>query len=323
MLLKEMLVRTKNPSSLKDFGRDAGLDEGLSVMDIAGRIADSLLAEMPERMLILRDDDIAFFENSLAKTKPFVPAKANYANADRIRYLDYGAAIDKEMHFVIPEDVKETYQKINTLQWQDKRRKISWLYECMSLIPSLYAIINVKDLCSLYRKRHGFQETDKEIMTMLQQLLDRREDCPVYLEGEDLVVNGLKETGQEEKIRRLHENMPAGFPSYSEMKDILDNRYPAKEKTYQQLKTYFLHQIRVHEDFIDALMEAVYQFIATGNTFSDTLKMIRNEQIPISKDDEKELEEYMTRAWDHTRMLMCNGRRPCEIMPGNTYIFQQ
>lgn len=324
MKLKDTLLLKHDAAWFHKFALSAGIDQNAPVSDIADKLAEALLTPsvMRERMIILRDEDIDFFQY-VSEHGPVIPAKSFYQSADRLRSMDYACVIDNDMHLIIPEDVKEVYDKeTDTPEFQARRKKMSWLYDCISFIPYLYAILSVGDLGTLYRKRHGYDDSNEEIvMSMLRELMNNHEEIPCTLHGNELIVNGL-EKAQEEKLRQLHASVPTGFPGYGEMKDILHNGYPLKDNAWKSLRQYFIHDIHVTDDFIDALLEMIWKYMTTGNPYSVIIKNIRGEGIPVTGEQEKTLKKLLTNTWSVTRMMMCNGHVPSETLPGQTYIFE-
>lgn len=325
MNLKEALLSVHEPEWFMDFARTAGLKDLKTPEETAQAVSETLLDPqiMADRMLILHDTDIDFIEYCLKQDHPFLPSRGYYGSADALRDLQYGFVVDQDMNFIMPDDVKQVYQTIDTPAFQAKRKKMAWLNDCVHLIPYLYAILSVGDLGTLYRKHRGFEESNEEIVMTMLGPLSRREHFPCVLKGNELITRGLEETDQEERLRQIHETIPVSFPSYGEIRNLVENGYPSREKNWQNLKHYLIHDLRVSNDFIDALLNGIWQYIATGNAFSDVLKMIRNESIPVRKEQEEDLKKVMCEAWLHTRMIMCNGDTPARTMPYSTYVFTE
>lgn len=323
MNLKEALLSVHDSEWLMEFAKTSGLKELNTPEETADVISETLLDPqiMMENMITLHDEDIDFIRYCLKQDQPFLPSSGYYDSADRLRDLQYGFVVDENMHFVMPDDVKKAYQKIDTPAFHQKRKKMAWLNDCVSLIPYLYAILSVGDLGTLYRKHRGFEETNEEIVMRMLPELSGRPHFPCALEGNELITKGLKESGQEKRLREIHETIPVSFPSYGEIKDLIQNGYPSKETSWKKLRHTLIHDFRVSDTFIDALLNGIWMYIATGNAFSDTLKMIRNESVPVRKEQEESLKAVMTEAWNHTRMIMCNGDTPEHAMPYTSYIF--
>ena len=323
MKLKDVLLTVHDPQWLMDFAKTAGLKEVKSPAETAEVISETLLDPqiMEQNMLVLHDEDIDFIHYCLKQDQPFLPSRVYYASADRLRDMQYGFVTGQSMYFIMPEDVKEVFRKIDTPSFHDRRKRVSWLNDCISLIPYLYAILSTGDLCTLYRKHRGFDESNEEIILTMLEPLKERHDFPCVLRKNELITKGLQETGQEERLREIHETLPVVFPSCGEIRDLTEKGYPVRSKTWQKLKTYLIHDLKVSDEFIDPLLNGIWMYLATGNAFSDTLKMIRHESIPVNEEQEPELKRIMSQAWNDTRMIMCNGDTPAHAMPYSEYIF--
>jgi hypothetical protein len=321
MNLKELLLYTKSSAELAEMKKQAKLPESANVQETAEAYAETLLdpSIMRLRLRTLHEEDLRFFESLMARGR-MKPVPANYASADALRETGYAYVVDAAMDLEVPGDVRAVYEEINDEDFRNEQKKYSWLNDCLKLVPYLYGIVSLKNLKALYEQRRGYEASEETIAGMCDDLIQNN-GAAVHHTGDEIIANGIEESGQEEKLRQLHGEIPAGLLSYAEAKDILENRYPSRDGVWKNLRNYFIHYIHVSDDFIDALLEAVWQYMALGNSYQEILQMIHQEAVSLTKLQEVELKAYMGSCWDATRMLMCNGHRPGDVMPGSTRIF--
>ena len=322
LLLKDALLMSHDRMWLADTARSFGLtpeaDPVLTAEKLAGIMLDP--ENLFGRMLVLNDNDISFFEYVI-RNKTVHPASANYRSADRLRHLDLAAIVNAKRDLAVPDDLAAVYQSFDLNAFHGLRRKVSWLFDCVSLIPNFYGFLAIHDLCDMYRRKKGMDDDNAAIVMRLLPYVIHHPDCLCIREGNEIITIGLNDAGNEAKLRELHESIPLVIPSYSEIKDILDHRYPSRNPAYAKLNRYLIRQLNQSEYYAEALMEAIFRYIGYGNTFDDIMEMFAAEQIEVSPEQRQDLKNLMADAWDTTRMLMCNGHRPCDVMPGNRQIF--
>ena len=321
-LLKDALFKEHDHVWLKQNGEALGIDETEDDEKLAAEIAAKMLEpeDLMSRMLVLNDNDISFFEY-VVKNQPVHPSRANYRSADRLRHMDLAFIADAKRNLIIPDDIIETYRLIDTKEFHEKRKKVSWLYDCVSLIPNFYGFLSIHDLCDMYRKKKGMADDNTAIVMELLPYVIHQPDCLCIREGNEIVTVGLNDAGNEAKLRELHKAIPVSIPSYGEIKDILDHRYPSRNKAYAAVFRWFIRELKQDEYYAEALTEAVFRYIGYGNTFSDIMDMLENEKIAVTDAQREQMKTLLADAWDTTRMLMCNGSRPCDVMPGNRQVF--
>ncbi|MBR4164272.1 MAG: hypothetical protein IKR11_12170 [Solobacterium sp.] len=320
LLLKDCLAMKHDLAWVEAFRKQTD-KESLSVDEaleyIAKDFCDPLIME--KRLMVLNDDDISFFE--MAMKKDIIPAPANYGSADKICNMDYAFAFGEQMILHVPEDVRKAYEAINTKAFHERRKKISWLKDCVDLSTVIYGVIRVSDLCRLYRKRKGFEEKDEQILLNMLPDLMRNHDCNVVIKERYMMDIGIADSPFEEKIKYIQKRNPISFPSYSEMKDMIENGYPSKSNAYQKLKSFFYHNMHYQEDYLVALLSALWKPIAKGYTYSELKAYLKELNINLEDTSEPLFRMICKEVWEDTRTLLCNGNKPKIAMPNSTYIF--
>ncbi len=322
LTLRDALLMSHDISWLMETSAMNGIQPDNDPVITAGNLAEHMLDpdNLAARMLVLNDDDISFFEYVI-RTGSVHPAAVNYRSADRLRQMNLAFITDKKRNLSVPDDLREVYQGFDQVSFHSLRRKVSWLWDCVSLVPNFYGYMTIHDLGDMYRLKKGMDDDNAAIVMRLLPTVINHPDCLCIRQGNEIITIGLNEAGNEAKLRELHASIPLELPSYSEIKDILDHRYPSRNKAYAALRRYLIRNMKLNEYYADAMLEAVFRYIGYGNTFGDIMEMFRGERIEVSEKQRRELSVLMAEAWDTTRMLMCNGHRPCDVMPGNRYVF--
>ena len=323
MKLKNALIETRGDAWVRSTAEQFGLPADEDIAVTAEQLAEKLLSEdcLKGRMLTLHDNDIRFLEYVIRSGGKLIPVRANYASADQLRNLSYAFVPWGSMTMELADELADAYAAINTPEYHELRRRTAWLYDCMTISAQIHGIISISDFCTLYRRHPDFDEPNEEIIMRLLRQLKRWHELPMEQKEGELIVKGLAETGHEAKLRILHQQVPAGIPSYSEMKDILQNGYPSRVKEYRVLKTFLIRETLVREDYASAVLELLWKLISSGNTWAEILDILHGQAVPVPAGAEETLKARMADAWEVTRMLMCNGHAPYDVLRGHRDIF--
>ena len=321
MRLKEALIETRGAEWIKATAESGGLSSEGELSAIAEQTAELLLRPdvLQERMITLHDEDIEFLHYVMRNGGSVLPVKANYASADRLRNIDIAFVRRGSLVMELAEEVPAAYAAIDTPEFHALRQKCSWLLDCLRLSAQIHGILSISDLGTMYRRHPDREEPNEEIMLSLAKHVKGLPECPMEQKGSEWIVKDLGE--HEKKLRVLHEQVPAGIPSYSEMKDILQRGYPSKVKEYRTLKKFLIRETYVREDYAEAVLELIWKLISSGNTYSEVMQILHGQSIPIPVTAEDKMKPLLADAWDNTRMLLCNGHTPKDVLRGQRDIF--
>ena len=323
MRLKDALIETRGAEWIRMTAQNGGLSGEGELNEIAGETAGLLLSPdvLSERMLSLHDEDIEFLNHVIRSGGSVQPAKANYASADRLRNIDLAFVRRGSLKMELADEVPAAYAAIDTPEFHELRQKVSWLLDCMKISAQIHGIISLSDLGTMYRRHPDRSEPNEEIIFTLMKHVKGSPECPMEQKGSEFVVTGLADTGHEEKLRVLHEQVPAGIPSYSEMKDILQRGYPSKTKEYRTLKKFLIRETLIREDYAEAVLELIWKLLSSGNTYKEVMQVMESQAIPLPVTAETKMKPLLGDVWDVTRMLLCNGHTPHDVLRGQRKIF--
>lgn len=315
MNLKEMLLMN-GINELHMICAEAGYETDDTPGIMAEKAAAYLLKPevMRLKMRVFHDDDMAFMRLAASKGE-VIPSISNYDCADRILTAHYGFIIGREMTFTVPDDVKTAFRTIDTEAFNKQRQSYSWIYDCLKLVPYLYGIMARTDFNTLYQK-HG-KETCENVLKMTDSLLEYNH-CPVHANGNKLVRNGLEESGMKERLEQIHEGTIPAYPSYQEIKILIQQRYPAKDKAWIRLNRSLMHILKDTEK-TNYILETLWVLIASGSTYSQINHSIKEDGFDF--DQNAEWKDLLTGCWYTTRMMLCNGSTPEEVYLNPAEIF--
>ena len=110
---------------------------------LSGKIAESLLAEMPQRLSILYQDEYAYFVHCV-RAAPF--EKNSYEEQILQAVINTDYVYIRGSDVVMPDDVKERFREINTLGFRKYRKLANYLLDVLKAVRYLYLVIPLEDL---------------------------------------------------------------------------------------------------------------------------------------------------------------------------------
>ncbi len=308
MSLKNCLLGRYTAVELRDKARRIGLSGEENSIACAQKLAESMLKidNFRNVLLLLHDDEIRFMDQACAKEEGFRPAESQYGAADALFRLDYGFIVSGSREFVIPADVRLAYQHIRTDEFEKKRKKMSWLADCVRMIPVIYLTLEEKDLYRMYGKRKNFEESDSELKTLLDEYL-KMSDCPCVRKGDILISKVLEEKGITGKILKIQEKMPANLVPYSEVRQITEHGYPYTEKEWKLLKKFFVRKCGCTADYADMACGVVWMELAAGADPEMIGEDLAASEITVPESERKNLENMISLIRLNVRMSYYRG----------------
>ena len=150
VMLKHVL-RMYDKESLLNYARYLEIKRisGLKKDELAERIASELLTPsvMRRRIAALSPESRTLMERAIKE--PFVPADGEMGAALCLHESDY-AFLNGQDQLMVPVDVKNAYEKLNTPEFQKYARKMSWLSQCLNFGETFYGVFDKEILCEMF-----------------------------------------------------------------------------------------------------------------------------------------------------------------------------
>lgn len=280
--------------------------------ELAKRVADFMLNSeiMKRRLAVLTDTQIALFEKAIQN--PFVPREDELDDAYTINEMDYGIVTTNDMLFV-PNDVKEVYNSINTPEFQESRKQTSWLLKCLGVHRAFYGIAPIATVYEMYQKRPKYKIGIKSMIELFYKIPQDHNDW--FLVDEFIVYFKYHKEEALKDLMAMQRDKAFYIPTYREVDDYAKHMYLSEEPAYEQLRTFFVKNMRMpFEDAEDCTSE-VWDTVSEGEGLGVIVNWL-TEKRGLVLNSEQELRQLMNllqNANNNTRMLVNRGFKPSEL----------
>lgn len=182
------IMKLYNKQSLLNYASDLQIRRvsGLKKDELAEKIANELLAPsvMKRRVATFSSEERALFERAIEC--PFIPSEDELDNAYSLRGKDY-AFMNKKDELNVPVDVAEAYKKMNTPEFRQYAKKMSWLAQCLYFGENFYGVFDKDVLLEMYNTRKGYHISYEELECMCNDFPADLTECHLE-EGQKFIV---------------------------------------------------------------------------------------------------------------------------------------
>ncbi len=313
--IKEFLLDATREELLV-MAEDLGLSnyKSLNKNGLAEKIRNEILKPevMAKRMLLLSDEEIHEFEKAAAKGSGFYPSREEMDNLEKLYDLAY-VMFYSDDYAEVPREAIESYKKINTPEFQEKRRGTFWTYHCLMIVEMFYVCAPVKIVCRLLRKCLGHKVDRKEFEELFANVPEELNPCVLQ---EDRVI--YKEILRDKlylKIEKAQEGKDFYLPGPDEIIEYTENGYPVSDPSYRRMKTFLVRKLNIDIFRVEELMPVIWNRVGMGAGVSDIMEIFEDEEIVFPADDAvQEFVSLMTDVNNNTRMAIHRGYTPNEMV---------
>ena len=164
VFLYQILMEKYGKEDLLDFARSLQLwkNSKLKKAELAQKISGELqnTGVMKRRPAVWSTQERTLFERAMRS--PFIPADEERNTAFRLDDSEY-AYLDVEGKLCIPEDVAVRYLSLNTAEYREYSRKMSWLAQCLNFGRKRYGIFGKDVLLELFNQKKGMHVSAEEL----------------------------------------------------------------------------------------------------------------------------------------------------------------
>lgn len=310
------IMKLYDKQSLLNYASDLQIRRvsGLKKDELAERIANELLdpSVMKRRIATFSPEERALFERAIEC--PFVPTEDELDNAYALREKDY-AFMNKKDELNVPVDVAESYKKLNTSEFRQYAKKMSWLAQCLYFGENFYGVFDKDVLLEMYNARKGYHISYEELEHMCNEFPKDLTESHLE-EGQSFIV--AEYLAYDDRYKELLD-VQAGkdfyIPTAEEVLDYNKNLYLSTEPTYQKLREFFQKEIGLSYRDADDEVAEVWAKIQYDVDFQDMFQYfldLYGEELTERRLDR--LVNLLQNANNHTRLQIHRGHTPNEIM---------
>lgn len=309
------ILYSYNKEDLKEmaFIYDLGKISSLKKKELAKRLSDKML--MPEIMrdafLVLTDDEINALEKVIDyKGIYYMKEKEieSFQNLINIGYI--GVRTDNQVD--VPEDVIKGYQQLNTNDFKNLRKRISWLVACFDVATWFYGAVPLDVMVKVFNQRNGLK-TDKHLLLEDYKKIPKGKK-DFYQINNLFVHRNLLKNDNYIHLMRDQGNKDYYIPTEDEIKDITSNGFISNDPDIKELFIYFVHHLEIADEEAIVLNRTIWQEINAGAEINDIFDIINEKEICFnSQNDLNEFILILNKLWNNTRMLLNRGFKPSEL----------
>lgn len=310
------IMKLYDKQSLLNYANDLQIRRvsGLKKDELAEKIANELLAPsvMKRRIATFSPEERTFFERAMES--PFVPAEEKLDIAYSLREKDY-AFMNKKDELNVPVDVAEAYKKLDTPEFRQYAKKMSWLAQCLYFGENFYGVFDKDVLLEMYNARKGYHISYEELEQMCNEFPDDLTECRMEEGQKFIVVRYLAYDGRYEELLDMQAGKDFYIPTAEEVLDYNKNLYLSKDPAYQKLREFFEKEIglsyRDADDEAAEVWEKVQYDVDIQDMFQYMLDLFGEE---LTERRLEMLVKLLQDANNQTRLQIHRGHTPNEIM---------
>ena len=289
--------------------------ETAAAMMLAKRCADRLLEKecMEERLLPMNDHQMETFKRAVNEGGIF--KAASFAESDDMAFLcelDYAAPTKNENEFLIPTDVMEAFNGIDTPEFHHKRQQHVWLLDCLDVVEYYYGSIPIRQFFRLYKQ---FGELSREEMVEAIQALSDFDTLCIVHDGR-IIYHGWLHDDEYKALESYQGDKAYYIPTKKEVEDISWNGYPSQQWEVKTLFAFLQNEMEMEEIDAEDLTDEIWYTLNQGGDLHDVMDLVNKKKLVFpSEKAMREFVECITHLNNTTPMLHNRGFRPEALMP--------
>ena len=244
-------------------------------------------------VLVLNDAVWKLLTNVPEKPVPLM--RGQFRSAEILHNMNLGC-MKTDHTFELYEGVRDALTQVDTDDFQKERHQVSWVYDCLRLIPGLYGYLEEADfvrLCAVSPRWHGDAAALADMVLENYRTGVRKEDGGYRsLDKDEPVFRKLLDT--------IHEQLPVSIPSYKACMDLIVYGYPTDSDAYRKLAGKLIRAGLADQRNVEQVLAYVHLMLQNGNRYEDFQK---GELYIISP-------RVMSDCWLDTRGFLFNGAVP-------------
>lgn len=260
-----------------------------------------------EYFIWLNDEEIKEFEKA-GNIKGLYYAD-DYDNLLRLYEAGYIGMVDGG-EVTIPKDVYELYQAMKTQEFEEERKKKSYLYSCLKAISSLYAIAPMSVLLQLIEKNKKINMSESEIIAAIYSIPVEYNEW-IFISG---VIYNKEYYPDDFGLLRAQGDKAFYIPSLNEIISYGKKGYRKDSTECAKLKSFMMTKMDASSELADLACAMMQQRISVECSMQEILNVIDDVNLYIKKQSQiNELIECIIELQYSTRKVVNRGYTQNEL----------
>lgn len=314
MLIRDLLVKNKVPE-LKELAKIIGLTgySKLKKDELIASIEKAILnEEYAKKVFFLANDkELELFEQKATSFVPFVEEEiGNYLYF----YKSLIYFLGKEEEFVLPEEFKVIYDKVNTEEFRKRRGRFHLVFDYCYALTNLYGIVTLEQVIKVFNDQNEVP-TDKEEVLKVYGIVNDVKECFF-----DLIDNAFVHEAVTEEAEGYHILLEkqGDKPYYVPEKDVLlcyaDEAFFEQSDAFLKLVEY-LAEVVVKDEVVAAELATQIQYMYSfGEELQKGLELFEEKDIEMEEEVLRVLIDLLVDVYNNTRFWENRGFSPIEMI---------
>lgn len=316
--LKELL-HWGTKQEILELGQELGvtvsssLSKDKAVQKVAGHMVKPDV--LKDYFIKLDDERIQAWDNAVTAKKYYKPSEEEWEVLEPF-YDDFYLAMYNNGTVEVPFEVAEEYNKMNTPEFEERRKQVTWMMDCLYIHTTIYGVAPASVVMRMYRKRPGYRLKQSEFLSVFQDIPKEYNPCVLY--GDKVIRKAFAETGYYEKLERIQEPWEFFIPEADEIRDCCRNGYPSRERHYGEIRTFLTEKCSMDGEDVKEWLAEIWQWTTQGYSVQEIEKQLKGEGLVFGdKKKRKEFLDLLNKAQEYTRCLRYRGNRKRDCASGN------
>lgn len=265
--------------------------------------------EMKRYFICLHDSEIKVFEQALREeANKFSPL------TEDLSYLSEGGycGFTDKLEVVVPTDVATMYKKINSKEFQNKRKRLNLINRYCKIANYLYAVTPIDRILQLFNQNENKKLSKDELLNAYSELKLYR--CEFSYIDDMFVDLELIHDHIYKNILKLQGDQPYYLPDKAEIESLSQVERAEVSDEIGHIYEFLLQNTSIDETEVITLCNQIANGLRIGHSTNDIIKYMNQNNILFKK--KKESEEFtrlLMEAWNQTRMILYRGYKPVEL----------
>lgn len=286
----------------------------LKKKDLIQRVIEKMVSEpyMSRYFSCASDTEIGLFERIVSGAYYREASEEDIAGV--LDHLEAGCYVieDALETYIVPTEVKTAYKKINTPDFQKKRKRTALICECLQAANHLYAITPDTVILEMLHQNGEMEITLEELQEEYWKL-EGINHISNYFAGE-FIDSELSDSETDDAVRSIQEDIPYYIPSRDEIDRIVEDDGFCFNESVEELIIFLTNEMEMDEEEAFLLLYAIQRLFNIGQSPQDLAESIEEEILPdMTKQQENRLSKLLLAVWQNTRMILYRGHTPAEM----------
>jgi hypothetical protein len=269
-----------------------------------------------DTLLIATNEEWDFFRTLL--NKPFL--KTNEVNPSTYRYLMERGLLflflkEDKLYFVIPDEVKEAYERIDKAPFIKIRERYQLVHHYILALVNLYGAYPVATLIDIFIKQNADKLSETEFWKIFIRFQFREQ--LIYRTNNEYIISDYFDSDNYNELTNLLasvKNKPYYIPSKGELLKYSDDLYFEFTPQLARLKKYVLKELCPNKQLVEGLIDDLQLSCEMEEPPQQLLSQF--ERWGLNFEDINQVNKVMSLLMDvynHTRIWSNAGHTPAEM----------